>query len=233
MNILAISAHPDDIEINCAGTLAACVARGDNVTMCNVSNGDLGHVEILPEELAKIRLEESRKSAALLGAEHVCIGAHDLHVYDDDRTRAKLADVIRGVKPDLIIAHTPDDYMVDHVAASRLAFSASFCASLPHYKMSAEGVADICPIYYMDNLGGFAFEPTEYVDITAHMELKMKMLRCHASQLDWMREHDGIDFSETVRAFSRTRGLQCGAQYAEGFRPFLGWGRMRTYRLLP
>ena len=187
----------------------------------------------LPEELAKIRLEESRKSAALLGAEHVCIGAHDLHVYDDDRTRAKLADVIRGVKPDLIIAHTPDDYMVDHVAASRLAFSASFCASLPHYKMSTEGVADICPIYYMDNLGGFAFEPTEYVDITAHMELKMKMLRCHASQLDWMREHDGIDFSETVRAFSRTRGLQCGAQYAEGFRPFLGWGRMRTYRLLP
>ena len=233
MNILAISAHPDDIEINCAGTLAACIRRGDNVTMCNVSNGNLGHVEILPEELAAVRLRESKKSASFLGAEHICLEESDLHVYDNEKTRAKLADVIRGVKPDLIITHTPDDYMVDHVTVSKLAFAASFCASLPHYDLSKEGVADVCPIYYMDNLGGFAFEPTEYVNVSEFMDLKLKMLRCHSSQLDWMREHDGIDFCETVKTFSHMRGLQCGVEYAEGFRPMLGWCRMRTVRVLP
>ena len=55
MNVLAIGCHPDDIEINCAGTLAKCVKRGDNVTVCHVCNGDMGHVVIEPEELRKIK----------------------------------------------------------------------------------------------------------------------------------------------------------------------------------
>lgn len=85
----------------------------------------------------------------------------------------------------------------------------------------------------MDNLGGFHFEPTEYVDITDTFEVKMKMLACHESQLKWMKEQDKIDFADTVRTFARMRGLQSCVQYAEGFRQMLGWGRVRTCRLLP
>ena len=61
----------------------------------------------------------------------------------------------------------------------------------------------------------------------------MKMLACHDSQMRWMREHDKIDFEETVRTCVRMRGLQSGVQYAEGFKQMLGWGRVRTKRLLP
>lgn len=234
MKVMAISAHPDDIEINCAGTLARFRERGDDVVMCNLCNGNLGHVEIMPDELRNIRNAESKKSAALLGAEHISMDIGDLSLYAENREqREKLTELIRYVKPDVIITHTPEDYMADHVAVSKLVFAATFCASLPHYKISKEQVADICPVFYMDNLGGFKFEPTEYVDISKFIELKIEMLNCHQSQVRWMKEHDGIDFPDIVRTFSKMRGIQCGIGYAEGFRQMTGWGRMTTKRLLP
>ena len=60
MIVLAIGAHPDDIEIECAGTLAKCVKRGDTVYACHLSNGDMGHVEIMPKELGELRCKEAR-----------------------------------------------------------------------------------------------------------------------------------------------------------------------------
>ena len=59
MNILAIGCHPDDLEIGCYGTLAKYVKLGHEVSVCHVANGNLGHVEIMPEELARIRFEEA------------------------------------------------------------------------------------------------------------------------------------------------------------------------------
>jgi LmbE family N-acetylglucosaminyl deacetylase len=234
MNVLAISAHPDDIEINCAGTLARFIKRGDRVTMCHLCSGSLGHTVIEPETLLKIRAEESEKSAAIIGAAHICMGADDLALYHQDKdTRDKVVDIIRKVCPDLIITHHPNDYMCDHVAVSKLTFDASFCASLPHYETTEKNPVPICPIYYMDNLGAFNFEPTEYVDITAEIETKINMLNCHQSQIKWMREHDNIDFGDMVKTFSRMRGLQAGVCYAEGFMQMRGWGRMATRRLLP
>ena len=95
-------------------------------------------------------------------------------------------------------------------------------------------VAFICvPIYYMDTLAGVGFEPTEYVDISEHIDLKMNMLECHESQLVWMREHDNIDFADMVKTCSRYRGYQCGAEYAEGFRQCNVYLKGTTKRLLP
>ncbi len=236
MKIMAIGAHPDDIEINCAGTLAKYVKRGDHVIMCNMCSGNQGHFIIRPEELTQIRLEEGRRSAKIIGAEHISFGYGDAELYHQSReVRDRLTDVLRAEKPDLIITHTPDDYMPDHVATSNLVFDATFAASLPHYstKAKGEGYAGVCPIFYMDNLGGFKFEPTEYVDITDTFEIKMQMLNCHESQMKWMLEHDGIDFADTVKTFARMRGSQSGVTYAEGFRQLLAWDRVKTYRLLP
>ena len=234
MNVLVISAHPDDIEINCAGTLKKFIDRGDKVTMCNLCNGNLGHMVIKPVELAQIRLQESKNSSSIIGAEHICAGFGDLNLYHQDKnSRDTVTDIIRQVNPQLIITHSPDDYMADHVATNKLAFDASFCASLPHYETQTETVVEICPIYYMDNLGGFQFNPVEFVDISDVIDLKLQMLSCHESQLKWMLEHDKIDFIETVRTFSRMRGLQAGVTYAEGFIQMQGWGRMTTKRLLP
>lgn len=89
------------------------------------------------------------------------------------------------------------------------------------------------PIYYMDNLGGLGFIPTEYVDISGEIDLKLQMLECHGSQLKWMRDHDNIDFAEFVKTSARYRGYQCNAAYAEGFTQCLVYPKIQTRRLLP
>ena len=66
MNVLAIGAHPDDIEVACCGTLAKCVKRGDRVIVCHVSTGNLGHVIIPPDELTRIRAAEAKRAQELL-----------------------------------------------------------------------------------------------------------------------------------------------------------------------
>ena len=85
----------------------------------------------------------------------------------------------------------------------------------------------------MDTLAGVNFNPTEYVDISEEIDLKLQMLECHESQLVWMREHDGIDFADMVKTCSRYRGYQCGAEYAEGFRQCQVYLKGTTKRLLP
>ena len=234
MRVLAIGAHPDDIELACSGTLAKCVKRGDTVIVCHASSGNLGHVVIPPEELKVIRANEAKKAGAMAGIEVIWGGFDDLDIYDNNKeARDKMVDIIKYANPDFIITHSPDDYMPDHTAESRLVFDASFTATLPNYKSKYKEPAKLVPIYYMDTLAGVNFNPTEYVDISEEIDLKMDMLECHESQLVWMREHDGIDFADMVRTCSRFRGYQCGAAYAEGFRQCQVYLKGTTKRLLP
>ena len=241
MNILAIGCHPDDVEIACAGTLAKCVQRGDRVIVCHASTGNLGHVIIPPDELTVIRGNEARTAGAMAGIEVICAGFNDLDIYDNNKAaRDKIVDVIRYADPDVIITHNPDDYMPDHTAVSRLVFDASFTATLPNYTDYPHVFSDpagkparVVPIYYMDTLAGVNFVPTDFVDISDVIDLKIDMLECHASQLVWMREHDGIDFADMVKTCSRYRGYQCGAEYAEGFRQCQAYLKCTTKRLLP
>ena len=234
MNVLAIGCHPDDIEINCAGTLVKCVERGDKVTVCHVANGDLGHEIIMPDELRIVRAGEAKKAGSLAGIDVVTCDIGDVLVYEGSKAQRDLViDVIRSTQPDFIITHAPSDYMPDHVAVSRLVFDAAFAASVPHYETSVPGKAAVTPIYYMDNLAGVNFIPTEYVDVSDCIDKKLEMLECHESQLKWMRDHDNIDFAEFVKTCARYRGLQCGVQYAEGFTQCLAWPKLLPKRLLP
>ena len=232
--VLAITSHPDDMEIACAGTLLKCKQRGDRVVVCHLSSGNLGHVIIPPDELTVMRAKEAERSAQMGGFEIIHSSFDDLAIYDNNKAaRDKVVDVIKAVKPDFIITHAPDDYMPDHTAVSRLVFDASFTATLPNYHTNVPGAAKMVPIYYMDTRAGVNFNPTEFVDVTDFIEQKLQMLECHESQVVWMRDHDGIDFPDMVRTCSRYRGYQCGANYAEGFRQCRVYLKGTTKRLLP
>jgi len=234
MNVLAIGCHPDDLEIGCGGTLAKYVKRGDKVVMCHVANGDGGHMVIEPPELRVIRTKEAENAAALIGAEAINVDVSDGEVDATNReTINRLVEVIRYAKPDIIITHNPDDYMQDHMNTSRLAYDASFLATLKHYHPTSPQHGGVAPLFYMDTLAGINFIPTEYVDITDEIELKLEALNCHQSQIKWLQDHDNIDFLDFVRTCSKYRGLQCSVPYAEGFRPYMGWPRFATKRLLP
>ncbi|MFN3650202.1 MAG: PIG-L deacetylase family protein [Armatimonadota bacterium] len=233
MNVLAIGAHPDDLEILCAGTLARCAEREDRVTMLIVTDGSAGHAEIPPDRLAGIREAEARAAAGVIGAELVWLGLRDEFVFNDEPTRLLLLNAIRGASPELILTHAPEDYHPDHRAVSRAVFDASFIMGLPNVRTENPAQPGVPALYYFDTLAGLGFTPAEYVDVTPAWETKCEMLRRHSSQVDWLQYHDQIDilgFMETVAKF---RGLQCGVPFAEAFRPADAWPRRRPARLLP
>lgn len=234
MKILGIGCHPDDLEIGCFGTLAKYVKQGHDVAVCHVANGNLGHVIIEPDELRTVRNKEAENAAKVIGATHYAIDIGDLYVTaENDELVMKLSRVIRDVQPDLIITHNDHDYMNDHMQTYYAALRASFGASLPHYDGAYGQVTGVTPIYHMDTVAGTGFIPTEYVDITDEIELKLEALSCHESQIKWMLDHDHIDFLDFMRTCSRVRGYQSGVAYAEGFRPNHNYLRMTTKRLLP
>lgn len=236
MNVLAVGCHPDDLEIACGGTLTKYVKEGAQVTMCHVASGSLGHAVIQPEELVGIRRKEAQAAGRVLGVkEVVSLGIADTEVtrYDDVNAVNALLEVVRHARPDVIITHSYNDYMRDHIETGRMAFDASFCSSLVHRATASPFYSEIVPIFFMDNLAGLDFNPDVYVDISEHIDVKIEALEQHASQIKWMRDHDNIDFAEFVRTCSRFRGLQCSVQYAEGFKPCKAWPRMSTKRLLP
>lgn len=234
MKVLAISCHPDDMEICCGGTLLRCAKRGDEVTVCHVANGDMGHVEISKEDLRRIRIDEAQKAGDMAGFKTVTCDIGDLLVNAASKEQHdKLVKIIRDADPDFIITHGPDDYMGDHTEVSQLVFKASFSATVPHYEEHLGKATRVVPIFYMDNSALLNCEPTEYVDITDELETKIKMLDCHESQIAWLADHDDNDIVELTRTSARMRGIQSGVKYAEGFRQCRIDHRIVTKRLLP
>ena len=235
MRVLAVGCHPDDLEIACGGTLRKYVEQGAEVYMCHVANGDQGHVVIEPEPLAAIRTIEAENAGKIIGAKEVFnlnvsdmqVNSHNLEVMD------AMADVVRYARPDVIITHNDEDYMLDHTETSLIATNGSFCSGLGHRPRKFDAFSSFIPVFFMDTLAGVNFQPTHYVDITNQIDTKIKALECHESQLKWMLEHDNIDFADMVRTCSKYRGYQCGVAYAEGFRPYNVYPRYSTKNLLP
>jgi LmbE family N-acetylglucosaminyl deacetylase len=218
MRVLAIGAHPDDLEINCGGTLAKYVKLGHEVVMAYVTNGDMGHFYIQPEEMAKIRKEEARRASRVIGGKFMWLGLPDEWVFHDQKTRLIFIDMIREARPDVIITHDPDDYHPDHVTVSELVFAASFLATVPHIITKHNFLEKLPAIFYMDTYTGVGFLPDDYVDITMEIDKKLEALSQHKSQVEWLKKHDRIDILDYARTSARFRGFQAGVTFAEAFK---------------
>jgi len=233
MNILAVGAHPDDLEIVCGGTLAKYARRGDKVFMASLTNGNMGHPKFKPPDMARIREAEFRKSASLIGAEVIWMDVDDEYSEINLAARLQMVDVIRYAKPDVILAHGADDYHVDHRNAGQLVFEAAPLACV-HNIVREFDVLDKQPlIYVMDNIGGIGFMPTEFVDIGETIDIKKQMFQCHESQDAWMAEVSGFAFTDVIDTVAKFRGYHAGVPYAEGFKRIDAWYRGTTKRVLP
>jgi LmbE family N-acetylglucosaminyl deacetylase len=233
LKVTAVGAHPDDLEIFAGGTLAKYVETGNDVTMVYVTNGNMGHVSIKPEELARIRKAEAHNASKVIGGRFIWLGLPDEWVFHNQETRLRFVDVIREAKPDVIITHDPGDYHPDHVAVSNLVFAASFLSTVPNIKTSHDFVERAPVIYYMDTYAGLGFMPDRYVNIGKQMEKKLEALSQHRSQIEWLKKHDKIDIMDYVRTAAKLRGYQAGADFAEGFKRIKNRPGPYTLELLP
>jgi LmbE family N-acetylglucosaminyl deacetylase len=236
--ILAIHAHPDDIEHLGAGTLSLLAAKGHVVKIVTVTAGECGSVGPDLAETAAIRKAEAATAAAMIGAEYRCADLPDLGVFNDDACRRRVTEMVRWAAPDIVITASPVDYHPDHEAASLLVRDACFAASVPHYVTGpAEPTSAIPHLYFMDPIGGRDREGRWVagdfgVDISAAFETKGRMLLAHESQHAWVaRQHGITDHLASMEAFSRRKGQDFGVEYGEGFRQYRNTPYPRTPRL--
>jgi LmbE family N-acetylglucosaminyl deacetylase len=166
MRLLALGAHPDDLEIFAWGSLCAWAAAGADLTLAVATDGAAGGAEPGPA-LARTRAAEARAAAAGLGAEPRMLGFPDGALMADAALIGALKALVAEVAPDLILTHAPDDYHADHRALSAaVSQAAGFSA----------------PVLVMDTLNGTGFRPTHWVDATAHWPAKEAAIRAHVSQ---------------------------------------------------
>ncbi len=235
MNILAVGAHPDDLEILCAGTLARYAEQGHAIFRASFTCGDMGDLKIPPAELGCLRKAEAEASAALLGARLLWPAITDELVFPNEQQRCIMIDVLREADPDVIFTHSPNDYHPDHRYVSQLVFDSYFQKGLPHIPGQHRAACRFgqAQVFYMDTLAGIGFTPAEYVDVTTVIEMKRRMLACHQSQIKPMRELAQTDLVELIEIQARFRGLAAGCKYAEGFTRLEAFQRGLTRRILP
>ncbi|HWD49512.1 MAG TPA: PIG-L family deacetylase [Rhizomicrobium sp.] len=234
-HILAIHAHPDDIETLCAGTLALLAERGHSITLATMTAGDCGSTVMDNDETARVRTGEAARSASLIGADFVCLGIPDLCVFNDDPTRRMVTEVLRGLAPDIVITASAADYHPDHEATSVLVRDACFAAPVPNYEPGgAKPLPAIPHLYFCDPIegrdrGGVKIVPDFAVNVETTFARKADMLACHDSQRSWVLKQHGIDdYMGSMEAWTKKQGARFGVGYAEGFRQYTGTPYPRT-----
>lgn len=231
---LSILAHPDDAEFLCAGTLIRLRREhGWDIHIASMTPGDCGSVELKPPDISRVRRAEGAAAAALLGGHYHCLEERDLLVNYHETSLAKVTRLLRLVRPNLVMTHSPADYMVDHEMTSTIARAAVFAAPIPNFLMERDlgtPLPHIPHLYYVDpiegkDLLGREIVPDFAIDISSVIQAKAEMLACHASQRDWLRKHHGMDqYLEAMRELGKHRGRQFQSAHAEGFRQHLGHG---------
>jgi LmbE family N-acetylglucosaminyl deacetylase len=219
MKVLAVGAHPDDIEFLGAGTLAKYKRLGHEVAIAVATNGEVGSSTLSKSEIAAIRHDEAAAAAAIIGAEFHWLGYPDEFLFNNAETRLRFIDLVRAVRPDLILCLDPEnDYHPDHRTSGQIIWDTHVMVTVPNIKTDHPPCAKIPEIIYMDTIGGVNFIPNRYVDISADIDAKRKMLRCHKSQEQWGMDMYGVTTVGLMESSSRMRGFQCGRPFAEGFR---------------
>jgi len=216
VDLLAIGAHPDDVEIACAGAVLRVTRGGGGAVVVDLSAG-----ERATRGTPDVRREEAAEAAEILGlAARENLGLPDGAIADDLASRRKLASVIRRHRPRVLIAPHPRDDHPDHAAAGDLARAANFLAGVGGF--DAEGDRHRAPVllFYMMH---HRFQPSLILDVSDLYEEKIRALRCFRSQL-----HDAAvtglqtnvgapDFLERLEARHRFFGELIGTRYAEAY----------------
>ncbi len=227
-HILSIHAHPDDAEILAGGTLALLASGGHKITIVTMTPGDCGSAELSAEEISSIRRKEAEHAAEVIGADYICAEFRDYVIFSDDSARRRVIEILRCVKPDLILTASPVDYMVDHEVTSQLVRDACFGAPLKNYVTQSPALASIPHLYFMDPIGGVGRDglpilPDFVVNVESVFEEKKMMLARHRSQREWLLKHHGIDdYIDTMKQWTRECGRRAGVELGEGFRLYRG-----------
>lgn len=194
MKVLAVGAHPDDVELGCGATLLRHVATGDEVTILVLTTGQRGRVEGLS------RRAEQEEAARRLGVGLRWATFQDGSVPDGPETVTVIDEALAATRAEVLYTHASRDTHQDHRATATASLAAA---------------RRLATILQYETPSTQAFEPTIYVDVAGTVEEKLATLRSHLSQV--LRQGP-VDL-EAIEAQARFRGFQGRVRYAEAFEP--------------
>ncbi len=217
VDVLAIAAHPDDVELTCGGTLASLRARGYRFGIVDLTRGEMG-TRGTPE----IRQAEARHAAEILGADfRETLDLGDGGLRKDREQELIVIDVIRREKPRLILTPYPDDRHPDHRRAGQIVTDAAYYAGLRRLETGHPAHRPQQTIYFSTFE---AHQPDFLVDVTPFIELRRAAMRAFVSQFHdpTSKEPQTVlsqqSFLDTIEARARHFGAMIGVEFAEGFR---------------
>ena len=224
MRVLVISAHPDDVDFGCAGTLARWAGEGAEVFYIICTSGEKGTDDptISNQALALRREKEKREAARVVGAREVTfLRKPDGELQYSLEFKGELVRVIRQYRPDILLTHDPANrafdnqyiFHSDHRVVGEVVFDAAYPAALnrnfyPGHLAEGFSPHAVSELYFFA-----AAQPDTWVDIGSTINLKIKALRCHASQMKNPKMME-----EMVRTWFGAWGREKGLAYAERFR---------------
>lgn len=221
LDVLAFGAHPDDVELGCAGTLLVESARGKRTGIADLTSGELG-----TRGNATLRAKESEKAAEILGlAARENLGLADGFFRNDEESQRKVIQVIRKYQPEIILCNAPTDRHPDHGRAARLVADAAFLSGLSKIETfdGSQAQKEWRPKYVFHYVQDRYLQPDFLVDITAVFNKKMESIQAFGSQF----YQEGISgpqtyistpgFMENIVNRLRLFGKIIGVEYAEGF----------------
>jgi bacillithiol biosynthesis deacetylase BshB1 len=219
VDLLAIAAHRDDVELTCGGTLAKAVKAGHRAGIIDLTQGEMG-----TRGDAATRAAEADKAAKTLGvAVRLNAGMRDAHLENNEASRKTVVELIRRAKPRVVILPFPVGRHPDHRIASELGRDACYLAGLAKYEPGKGGEAHrpyklLYALAYRED----PVKPTFVVDISDVFETKMQAIRCYGSQFDGAKaageiHPTGQDLYELIRVQSAHYGSLIRRRYGEPF----------------
>lgn len=221
LDILAIGAHPDDVELGCAGTLAKEISLGKMVGIVDLTRGELG-----TRGSAEIRAEESAAAAKILGVvARENLGFKDGFFINDEQHQKALIKLIRKYQPEVVLCNAVEDRHIDHAKGSKLVSDACFLSGLRRIETELDGVSQVewRPKRVYHYIQWQPITPDFVVDITGFIDAKIDAVAAYSSQFydPGSKEPESPisskNFFDSIVYRARDLGRLVGVDHAEGF----------------
>ncbi|HHC79133.1 MAG TPA: bacillithiol biosynthesis deacetylase BshB1 [Flavobacteriia bacterium] len=221
LDILAVGAHPDDVELGCAATIAKEISLGKKVGILDLTRGELG-----TRGSADIRDSEAAAAAKILGVEvRENLAFADGFFTNDKLHQLEIIKVLRKYRPDIVLCNAIDDRHIDHGKGSKLVSDACFLSGL---RKIETGVGEKLqeawrPRHVYHYIQWKNIEPDFVVDVTGFIDKKMDAIKAYASQFYDPDSNEPItpiaskNFIDSLAYRARDLGRLVGVEYAEGF----------------
>lgn len=221
IDILAIGAHPDDVELGCSGTLAKEIDRGKKVGILDLTRGEMG-----TRGSAEIRDKEAADAARILGVSfRENLGFSDAFFINNVAHQLEVIKIIRKYRPEIVLCNAIDDRHIDHGKGSKLVSDACFLSGLKKIETVFEGNNQSAwrPKQVLHYIQWKDLEPDLVVDVSGYMDQKEAAVKAYKSQFHDENSKEpstpitSSNFLESVSYRARNLGRLIGTEHAEGF----------------